>query len=29
MTTYRKKLPFSQAMQAQADIVTNDLSLLE
>lgn len=28
-TTYRKKLPFILGMQAQADIVTEDISLLE
>lgn len=29
MTTYRKELPFSPEMQAQADIVTDDLRLIE
>ncbi|MDR1887598.1 MAG: HlyD family efflux transporter periplasmic adaptor subunit [Prevotellaceae bacterium] len=29
VTTYRKELPFSQEMQAAADIVTDDLRLLE
>ena len=29
VTTYRKELPYLQEMQAQADIVTEDISLLE
>ena len=28
-TTYKKTLPFSQAMQAQIDIITDDMRLLE
>ena len=28
-TTYKKTLPFSQAMQAQVDIITDDMRLLE
>ncbi|WP_165043891.1 HlyD family secretion protein [Dysgonomonas sp. ZJ709] len=29
MTTYKKKLPYQPEMQAQADIITEDISLLE
>jgi len=29
MTTYKKELPYLPNMQGQADIITEDLSLLE